>query len=172
MNELYWQIPLGAFSAVILSRLILAPYWMYKDKCLELATVTNERNSLAELSKGKDESKFSILWNEENWFLQEPRGFRGGWKSEDGGTGFILNGNLVINSFKRILVENVLLNIEGQLFSSDWEAFEYLGFDEPSIKFYISLSVNMGKFNANIQGKVNQENYVLDEFIIEVPEKR
>ena len=30
MNELLWQIPLGVFVSVILMRLFLAPYWMYK----------------------------------------------------------------------------------------------------------------------------------------------
>ena len=30
MSDLIWQIPLAVFSAIILLRLLLAPYWMYK----------------------------------------------------------------------------------------------------------------------------------------------
>ncbi len=43
--ELGWQIPLGVFSSVIVIRLLLAPYWMYKrleKERDELLNVTRE----------------------------------------------------------------------------------------------------------------------------------
>ena len=32
MNELVWQIPLSALVSFVIGRLLLAPYWIYKEK--------------------------------------------------------------------------------------------------------------------------------------------
>ncbi len=50
MNELTWQIPLGVFGSIVLVRLILAPYWLYKEKVKEI-------NRLSALMGNKDESR-------------------------------------------------------------------------------------------------------------------
>ncbi len=85
---------------------------------------------------------------------------------------FILDGYVDIVTLRRIRVESVRLDIGGQLFQSDWESHQYIGHDEPSVKFYISFDTQRGERTACIKAIVNGESYTSDSFILTLPEKK
>ena len=57
MSELAWQLPLGVFSTVILFRLILAPYWIHKDKEKQMEVITQEKAKLEQQLDDKTRRK-------------------------------------------------------------------------------------------------------------------
>lgn len=114
--------------------------------------------------------QYSIVWNTEGWHLQVSNGWISHWENESGGIGLILTGDLVINTFKRILIESVQLDIGGQLFQSDWKSFEYVGYDEPSVIFYVPFDIQRGKRTATLKTIVDGKTYTSDPFMLDVPQ--
>ena len=77
MSNLAWQIPLGIFSTIFLIRLILAPYWIYKQQEVEISGLEGKLASLQnELEEERNQRKpiltlvspinAAILWDETN----------------------------------------------------------------------------------------------------------
>ena len=50
--ELTWQIPLGILGGLVIVRLLLAPYWMYKESRQRIKAL---KEKLVEVEKEKDE---------------------------------------------------------------------------------------------------------------------
>lgn len=171
MNELIWQIPLGAFFTVILLRLALAPYWIYKDKDLENANLRQEKQKLEQKLVKTEDKSYAIVWNTNEWLLQMSNGWRSHQENESDGIGLILDGYVTIITFKRILIESIQLDIGGTLFPSDWKAFEYVGYDEPSVRFYIGFDTQRGKRTAVLKAIVDGKEYISEPFTLDLPQR-
>lgn len=64
MSELLWQIPLGVFGGIVLIRLSLAPYWIYKEKVAEVnrlsALIDNQGSALEGTATDSSPLDFSV----------------------------------------------------------------------------------------------------------------
>lgn len=172
MNIDWWWLPLIALGVIFAFRLVLAPYWMYKDKLAEHSILVRENQTIRAALEKAEQSTYSVVPNMDKWLLQETNGSREYWDGESEGIGFILTGYLTILTFKRIQIESVRLSIGGQLFESDWESHDYVGQDEPSVKFYVPFDTNRGKRTATLQAIVDGKLYTSESFFLNVPLQR
>ena len=114
-------------------------------------------------------SNYSLVLGSYEWYIKKG-GKQNFWENEDDATVLLLDGYIAVNTFGRILIESIELNIGGQICKSDWESSEYIGFDEPSIQFEIPLNTQRGKRTVRIQAIVDGTPFVGKPLILDLPQ--
>jgi hypothetical protein len=174
VNTLLWIIPLSLLGVTIVIGLIISPYLVHRDDSKEIARLRRELQA-------NKKSDYSIVWGDvETYWVSRPLGEKGSEKysfeiaTEDDTTNLLLEGVIMLPTSRKITIKSLELEIEGVLAPSlSWEEGDfYPNSFAQNVTFVIPTSVQRGKRVARIKAIVDNEDYLGDNFTINLPYRK
>ena len=164
-----WHILTWVLGAIVLTRLLLAPYWLYKQKVGETNALREQKDALEKKLEEGRRGEYSLVWYDEEWLLREAHGERNYWDDEATGTGLQLVGWIAINLKDRIRVESIEIDIGGCLFASDWQSQSFYTSEGREVRFNVPLDIPRGKRTAILKAIVDGEQYSPKPIHLDIP---